>query len=340
MGFFLNFWNFLQTNVLNTVSTITTDISTSLAPAAVTFATMYVMLWGYLHLRGAIEEPIMDGVRRIIQLAVILGVALHLWEYNAVLVDFFVDTPTALSDAIIGGNSAMTAVDTVWQQGAGVAESLLNQGSLWDGNIGFYFAGFGVYLFVGLICVWVAYLYCLSLVAVGFLLAIGPLFVLGLMFETTKRFFESWMAQLSNYALIIVIASVAAKVLLNTLKIYAAAAAAKGAGILIAEGIQLCLACGFILLIMRQVPSIAASLASGVALGTFNALSRLLKGTSGGTGRTMYQFGRGVADGRAGEKTSRYMPITRNLGNRLGQRLISGSTHNPTGGKIARSNVF
>jgi len=340
MGFFLNFWNFLQTNVLNTVSTITTNISTSLAPAAVTFATMYVMLWGYLHLRGAIEEPIMDGVKRIIQLGVILGVALHLWEYNAVLIDFFIDTPAALSDAIIGGNAAMTAIDTVWQQGAGVAESLINQGSLWDGNIGFYFAGFCVYLFVGLICVWMAYLYCLSLVAVGFLLAIGPLFVLGLMFETTKRFFESWMAQLSNYALIIVIASVAAKILLNTLKIYAAAASAKGAGILIAEGIQLCLACGFILLIMRQVPSIAASLASGLALGTFNALSRLLNSTSSGTGRTLYQFGRGVTDGRAGEKPSRYMPVTRNLGNRLGQQLRGRSTTQLPGGKIARSNVF
>lgn len=340
MGFFLTFWNYLQTNVLNTISTITTNISTSLAPAAVTFATMYVMLWGYLHLRGAIEEPIMDGVKRIIQLGIVLGIALHLWEYNTVLVDFFISTPTALSAAILGGDAALNIIDTVWQQGAGVAESLISQGSLWDGNIGFYFAGFCVYLFVGLICVWMAYLYCLSLVAVGFLLAIGPLFVLGLLFETTKRFFESWMAQLSNYALIIVIASVAAKLLLNMLQAYAAAASAKGAGVQIAEGVQLCIASSLIMLIMRQVPTMAASLASGVALGTFNALSRLLNSTSSGTGRTLYQFGRGVTDGRAGEKPSRYMPVTRNLGNRLGQQLRGGSTTQLPGGKIARSNVF
>lgn len=337
MGFFLTFWNYLQTNVLNMVSTITSDIAASLEPAAVTFATMYVMLWGYLHLRGAIEEPIMDGVKRIIHLAVILGVALQLWEYNAVLVDFFVTTPASLSDAVLGGNAAINAIDTVWIQGAGVAESLISQGGIMDGNMGFYLAGFAVYLFVGFVCVWMAYLYCLSLVAVGFLLAVGPLFILGLMFETTKRFFESWIAQLSNYALIIIIASVAAKLLLNMLQAYAADAAAKGAGIQIAEGIQLCIACAFILLIMRQVPTIAAGLASGVALGTFNTLSRLLKGAGGGTGRTLYQFGRGVADGRAGEKTSRYMPISRNLGNRLASRTPGPAQ---PGGKIARSNVF
>jgi type IV secretion system protein VirB6 len=337
MGFFITFWDFLQTNVLNMVSTITSDIAASLQPAAVTFATMYVMLWGYLHLRGAIEEPIMDGAKRIIQLAAILGVALSLWEYNSVLVDFFIATPESLSDAILGGNAAINVVDTVWVQGATVAESLISQGGIVDGNFGFYLAGFAVYLFVGVICVWMAYLYCLSLVAVGLLLAIGPLFILGLMFETTKRFFESWVAQLSNYSLIIVLASVASKLLLNMLEQYAQSAAAKGAGIQIAEGIQLCLASGFILLIMRQVPSIAAGLASGVAISTFNSLSRLLKGAGGGTGRTLYQFGRGVADGRAGEKTSRYMPIARNLGNRLTSRTPSAAQ---TGGKIARSNVF
>jgi type IV secretion system protein VirB6 len=73
MGFFATFWAFLQGNVLNTVSAITSNISASLAPAAVTLATIYVMIWGYLHLRGAIEEPIMEGAKRILVLAVILG---------------------------------------------------------------------------------------------------------------------------------------------------------------------------------------------------------------------------------------------------------------------------
>jgi len=345
MGFFTTFWNFLQGNVLNMVSAITSNISASLSPVAVTLATIYVMIWGYLHLRGAIEEPIMEGAKRILVLAVILGVVLSLWEYNAVFVDFFVTTPQALSGAILNGNNAIAIIDGVWVKGATVAESLINQGGLFNNNFEFYLAGFAVYLFVGFICIWMAYLFCLSIVAVGILLALGPLFILGLMFEATKRFFEAWVAQLSNYALIIVIAAVAAKLLLNMLDSYATQALALGAGITIAQSIQLCLACAFVLLIMKQVPSLAAGLASGVALSSYNALSKAINWGTGGAGRSLYQFGRGMGDGRAGEKPSRYQSLTRNLGNRTygaGRAVanqLSGSGDS-TGGKIARKNVF
>ena len=345
MGFFATFWAFLQGNVLNTVSAITSNISASLAPAAVTLATIYVMIWGYLHLRGAIEEPIMEGAKRILVLAVILGVVLSLWQYNAVFIDFFITTPNALSGAILNGNNAIATIDGVWLKGATVAGSLINQGGFFNNNFGFYLAGFAVYLFVGFICIWMAYLFCLSIVAVGILLALGPLFILGLMFEATKRFFEAWVAQLSNYALIIVIAAVAAKLLLNMLDSYATQALALGAGITIAQSIQLCLACAFVLLIMKQVPSLAAGLASGVALSSYNALSKAINWGAGGAGRSLYQFGRGMGDGRAGEKPSRYQSLTRNLGNRTygaGRAVanrITGSGDS-TGGKIARKNVF
>ena len=345
MGFFTTFWNFLQGNVLNMVSAITSNISASLSPVAVTLATIYVMIWGYLHLRGAIEEPIMEGAKRILVLAVILGVVLSLWEYNAVFVDFFVTTPQALSGAILNGNNAIAIIDGVWVKGATVAESLINQGGLFNNNFEFYLAGFAVYLFVGFICIWMAYLFCLSIVAVGILLALGPLFILGLMFEATKRFFEAWVAQLSNYALIIVIAAVAAKLLLNMLDSYATQALALGAGITIAQSIQLCLACAFVLLIMKQVPSLAAGLASGVALSSYNALSKAINWGAGGAGRSLYQFGRGMGDGRAGEKPSRYQSLTRNLGNRTygaGRSVANRLTGSgdSTGGKIARKNVF
>ena len=342
MGFFTTFYNYLQGSVLNTVSTVTSNLSASLAPAAVTLATIYVMIWGYLHLRGAIEEPIMEGAKRILVLAVILGVVLNLWEYNAVFIDFFINTPNSLSGAILNGNNAISTIDGIWMKGASVGDSLIKQGDILNNHFDFYIAGFAVYLFSGFICIWMAYLFCLSIVAVGILLALGPLFIMGLMFEATKRFFEAWVAQLSNYALIIVIAAVASKLLLNMLDNYATQASAQGAGITIAESIQLCMACAFILLIMKQVPSLASGLASGVALASYNALSKATSWGTGGASRSMYQFGRGMGDGKAGEKTSRYQSITRNMGNRTygaGRSAVNLLTGN-TGGKTARKNVF
>jgi type IV secretion system protein VirB6 len=346
MGFFATFWDFLQNSVLSTVSAITSDISAALEPAVVTFATIYVMIWGYLHLRGAIEEPIMEAAKRIVMLGVIMGVVLNLWSYNAVFVDFFVNTPQSLSTSIVSGNQALSIIDGIWQKGGTVADSLLDEAGFFaDNGIEFYIAGYAVYLFVGLICVWMAYLFSLSIVGVGILLAIGPLFILGLLFDSTKRFFEAWIAQLSNYALIIIIAAIASKLLLNFLDAYATLAFNKGGAIQTAEAMQLCLACGFVLLIMKQVPSIAAGLASGIALSSYNALSRSINWAAGGTGRSLYQFGRGMGDAKAGEKPSRYLSVTRNLGNRTygaGKSLANAVAGNSqsTGGKIARNKVF
>jgi type IV secretion system protein VirB6 len=339
MGFFITLYNFVQTNVLNMVSTATSNLSASIGPAVVTFATLYVMIWGYLHLRGAIEEPIGEGAKRILMLAVILAVVLDLWEYNAVFIDFFINTPTALSGAILGGNTAMTIVDGIWAKGVGVATSLMTQGGFFNGNIGFYLAGFAVFIIVGFLCIWMTYLFVLSLIAVGMLLAVGPLFILGLLFDATKRFFEGWIAQLSNYALIIVLASIASKLMLNYLDAYATQANSLGAGVTITDSAQLCLACGFTLLIMKQVPHLAAGLASGVALSSYNTLSRAINWGTGGAHRSLYQMGRGVGDAVNKQDPSRYLSTTRNMSNRVVRPIVNRFFRTEsTGGELKMKN--
>jgi len=340
MGFFMALYNFIQTSVLGLVSTTTNNIATSIGPAAVTFATIYVMIWGYLHLRGAIEEPIGEGAKRILVLGIILAVVLDLWEYNAVFIDFFVNTPTALSGAILGGSSAMTVVDGIWIKGATIATSLNNQGSIYDGNFAFYLAAFAVYIMTGFICVYMTYLFVLSLIAVGILLAIGPISILGLLFDATKRFFEAWIAQLTNYALIIVLASIASKLMLNYLDSYANQALNLGTGITLTDSAQFCLACGITLLIMKQVPHIAAGLGSGVALGTYGAMSRAIYWGTGGASRSLYQMGRGVGDAYHQQEPSRYLPTTRNLTNRVTRPLFKRYTDSAsTGGVVKRKDI-
>ena len=52
-----------------------------------------------------------------------------------------------------------------------------------------------------------------------------------LFFDSTKRFFESWVAQLANYALITILAVAVAALLLNVVKSYTTATAALGGAI-------------------------------------------------------------------------------------------------------------
>src|SRR5882672_933717 len=89
MGFFETFWTWLNTQLGTYVGDNTARVSAAMEPAIVTLATLYVMVWGYLQLTGRIEEPFVSGLKRILTVAVVLGVSLRMWLYNAVIVDTF-----------------------------------------------------------------------------------------------------------------------------------------------------------------------------------------------------------------------------------------------------------
>ena len=81
-----------------------------------------------------------------------------------------------------------------------MAGFLWSNGGVFSGDFGYYVAGAVVWVIVGLLCVYVMFLIALSSVALAVLLALGPLFLALLLFDGTRRFFESWIAQLANYA--------------------------------------------------------------------------------------------------------------------------------------------
>jgi hypothetical protein len=83
MGFFATFWSWLNTQLGAYIGDNTARLAGVLEPAIVSLATIYVMGWGYLHLTGKLEEPVVAGLKRLIVLAVVLGVSLRLWLYNA-----------------------------------------------------------------------------------------------------------------------------------------------------------------------------------------------------------------------------------------------------------------
>jgi type IV secretion system protein VirB6 len=96
MGFFAEFNTWLNALLMTYIGDNTARVAAVLEPAIVTLGTLYVMIWGYLNLTGQVQEPFVAGVKRLIALAVILGISLRLWLYNALLVDTFFNAPSAL----------------------------------------------------------------------------------------------------------------------------------------------------------------------------------------------------------------------------------------------------
>src|SRR5690242_11237014 len=113
MDFFAEFNAWLTRSLATYIGNNTARMAAVLEPTIVTLAVLYVVIWGYLHLVGKIEEPFISGVKRLVVLAVILGVSLSLWLYNAVIVDTFFNAPTQLAAAAVGGYDSVSAVDGI-----------------------------------------------------------------------------------------------------------------------------------------------------------------------------------------------------------------------------------
>jgi type IV secretion system protein VirB6 len=313
MGFFATFATWLNGQLATYIGDNTARLASVLEPAVVTLATIYVMVWGYLHLIGKIEEPVMTGVKRILVLALILGVGLRLWLYNTVIVDTFYNAPAQLAAAVVGSSDPVGTIDTIWDRGGSVAGDLWAKGGIVRGDFGFYVAGALVFLLMGLLCVYAMFLLALSNIALAVLLALGPLFIALLLFETTKRFFEAWIAQLANYALITVLTVMVAALLLQIVQSFATQTAARGSGIATVDVLHMLLVSALVFLVLRQIMPIAAGLAGGISLSSFGLLSRSMGGVGRFASRTVAEPTVKAAAAYAAPKVGRAMRGTARL---------------------------
>ena len=273
MGFFATFWSWLGGQLTTYIGDNTARLAATLEPTVVTLATLYVMGWGYLHLTGKIEEPIVAGLKRIAVIALVLGVGLQLWLYNTVIVDTFYNAPAQLAAAMVGAADPVASIDTIWQSAGTVASNLWDRAGLFK-DWGFILAGAVVYCLIGMLCVYAMFLIALSSIALAVLLALGPLFVALLLFDATRRFFSSWLAQLANYALITVLTVMIAALLLHIVQSYAAQTAARGAAILTVDALNMVLVAVLVFLVLRQVMPIASGLVGGSSLHSHGLVSR------------------------------------------------------------------
>lgn len=272
MDFFGTFWTWLNGELASYIGDNTARVASILEPAVVTLGTVYIMLWGYLQLTGRIEEPLTAGVKRIVALAVIFGIGLHLWLYNTLLVDTFYKAPTEFAAAVVGASDPVQTLDAIWNAGGAVADQLFRDSGLT--HLGFMLAGIVVWLLVGLLCVYTMFLLALSSVALSVLLALGPLFIALLLFDATRRFFEAWLAQLANYALITILTVMVAALMLHLVESYARQTQALGTAIQTVDALNMLLVTVLVFLFMRQIMPLAGGLAGGVTLSSFGAVSR------------------------------------------------------------------
>ena len=311
MGFFAEFSAWLNGLLATYIGDTSSRLASALEPVIVTLGTLYVMTWGFLHLTGKIEEPVLEGLKRIAVLAFVLGVAIDLWHYHDILVAIFFDGPGQLAAAAIGAHDFTGVVDTILDRGDAVGSALLAKAGTWHWNLAYDLAAVAVYLTVGITAVYTMFLLTLSKIALSVLLALGPVIIPLFLFDATRRFVEAWIAQLANYAFVAVLAALVAALMMTVIDKAAAQAQSAGGDIQIAHAVRVCLAAGFTFLVMRQVLPMASALASGVALSTYGIVSSSIARTRQRALTATGQFFRGSTLDR---ETTRWDPLSRKAG--------------------------
>jgi type IV secretion system protein VirB6 len=296
MGFFedVNVW---LTKILEDfIYQYTHKMAALLGPAIITIGILYVLIWGFLQLSGRIQEPVLEGLKRIAILGIVFGVSLDLWLYDTVIVEIFFRAPALLAGQLLGAPDFVTIVDTILFQGNDIGQQLLAKAGVLNLNLSFYVAAVFVYFLTVVVAVYVMFLLTLSRVALAVLLAIGPLIVPLFLFQSTRRLVEAWFAQLANYAFVAVLAGLTSVLMLHILSQAATQAQAQQGNITIAHAVKVCTAAFFALLVMRQVLPMASGLASGFALSGYGLVSGFFEGIGSKYRRRIGDFSRGLFD--------------------------------------------
>lgn len=254
----------LETFVSDGTSNISEWISGPLTAAV----TLYVVLYGYLVLRGSVQEPILDFAFRTIKLAIIVMLVRDADEYQTYVTDiFFEGLPREISQALNSGAApSASTFDSLLDKGHACAKEIWARSS-WPVD---FVTGIGGMMVIGASFIVAAIGYIVSLyarLALAIVLAIGPIFVALAMFQATRRFTEAWLGQLANFVILQVLVVAVGSLLITCID--TTFTAIQGYTDVLMRPTALCAICLAALYVFYQLPNIASALAAGGASLTY-----------------------------------------------------------------------
>ncbi|OCP21399.1 MULTISPECIES: type IV secretion system protein [unclassified Ensifer] len=250
------------------ISSGTSNISTWVAGPLTVALVLYVVLYGYLVLRGSIEAPVLEFAYRAIKLAILVMLVRNAADYRAFVTDlFFTSLPQEISTALNSGAvPSASTFDALLDKGQASATQIWNRSS-WPLDIATAFGGL-VMVVITFIVAAIGYVVSLyARVALAIILALGPIFIALAMFQSTRRFTEAWIGQLVNYVILQILVVAVGSLLITTLDTSITTVEAYE------DVLMRPIAIGAIgiasLYVFYQLPGIAASLAAGGASLTY-----------------------------------------------------------------------
>lgn len=273
-GFIETMFNGVDSKIDSYLFTAIDNLITHFVPIFSSLMIIWVVIWGYMTMFGYSQEPLKEGVSRIIKLGFILTLGLTATTYYNVVGNFLLEAPNEIG-AIITGSTNYTAggaLDALYQKVFEAANEAWKQGGVMNGNFGMYILALIIALFGGGLVLTTIALVIISKTLLAVLVALGPIAISLILFKSTQRFFESWLGQCLNLGLVFVLATGVASLIVGVGDTFIS----RNNDPDLNDVMNIGLIFGLGIVVMKQVNAIASSLGGGIALATDGAVSERL----------------------------------------------------------------
>lgn len=272
-----------------------TAISALLAAVATPLmacVTLWIIIQGILVMRGDLDAR--QGVTRMIRVAVVVGILTSSGLYTTYVQTAFMTTiPTWLATSAGGSPSAISTpqtFDNMWAVTEHKIESVSARLSTFDVINAVSLAVIELCIAVFLIIAFAIYEF--ATIIVGIMVAIGPVLLVGYLFEATKGVADRWIGKLITYSILTLLINVTLNIVLTGEKAYmrlmladpASGVAAIPVEIKVLLSLVMFFAMGAFIIV--SLPLIAASLGGGLGVSPGAAVARTITNiASGGASR-------------------------------------------------------
>ena len=281
------------------VSQMSQAAAVTLAPVATVGLTLTFMLFGLLIARGAVQMPISEFIGKSIKIGAICGVALVGGVYQTDIAEIIQTLPDELATVLLPstakGQTAAALIDKAGQGGFDkVSEAWSHVEVPWGESLVWVLVSVVILVAtVGLLAIGGSLL-LLAKLALAVVAGVGPLFILALLWQPTTRLFEAWTGQVITYTVLTVIMSAAMGLMLNIFDNAVQTMAFDDLQNVAYNLGGLSILSVAMLIGLLQLPSVAAGLGGGVAMGFIHEMKAV-----GGMGKAAASAGMGAMKGGA-----------------------------------------
>ena len=249
--------------------------------------TLYILLLGYRFTMHTLSADFSTISRHLIVLCIVYGLITNWSLYYLFVYNLFTNEPGHIAQVMVNASNPLTsdasiaqALNQVYSTGMDASKKLFN------GGIRLFFCSIFIFSFTFVCCLTALGLLIYAKLAMAIALALGPIFLPFVLWESTRGWFVSWLRKLFNFALIPIVTASILSLMLSVMELVLPdlnSQAAQGNPDFFTMGLfgGLSLVTAFLL---KQSLPIASSLSGGLTLAALGQVGSMVSSTLRATG--------------------------------------------------------